>query len=68
MLAERAAAWPKEWMAEGRRITLAELLEERFGPIGSRYGNLIAKATESQLKRWLKAVLTASSADEIFRV
>ena len=107
MLAERAAEWPKEWMAagyekgilegrekgilegrekgilegrekgilegrvkgilEGKRTTLIELAEQRFGALKAGHKKRIAKATEDQLKRWLKAVLTASTVEDVFR-
>ena len=76
MLAERAARWPQEWMAkgyekgreEGRRLDLIDLIEAKFGAVEPRYRQLIAEASEAQLKLWLKRVLTASSLDKIFGV
>ncbi len=79
MLAERAASWPREWMAEGyekgrssgllegRRKTLVELAEEKFGSLEPRHADLIAQASQDQLRQWLKSILTASTADELFR-
>ncbi len=87
MLAERAATWPKQWMAEGfekgrssglsegrssgllegQRLALAELIEEKFGALETRFADLIAEASGDQLKRWLKRILTAGTPDELFR-
>lgn len=71
MLAERVAQWPKVWMAEGflegKRATLIEQLEERFGSLDTQHRERVEKATEKQLKGWLKAVLTASTADDVLR-
>ena len=79
MLEERAATWPRKWMAEGyrkgrhsglldgQRVALIELVEERFDSVEPRYRQLIAEASEPQLKQWLKNVLTATNLDEIFR-
>lgn len=53
-------------MAEGKRETLIELLEERFGALEARYKARVQKAADKQLRRWLKAVLTASTAEEVF--
>ncbi len=80
MLAERAATWPQKWMAEGfaqgqtrghesgLRDALIELIEERFGSLDSHQAELIAGAPEEELKRWLKGVLYAISASDLFRV
>ncbi|MCP3958062.1 MAG: Rpn family recombination-promoting nuclease/putative transposase [bacterium] len=67
MLAERAARWPQEWMADGYRKGLTDLVEEKFGAVEPRYRQLIAEAPQTQLQGWLKKVLTAISLDEIFR-
>ena len=79
MLAERAATWPKQWMAEGyekgresgllegQRIAMIELVKERFGSLRSQDEERIQRATADQLRQWLKRVLTASSTDELFR-
>jgi len=99
MLAERAAKWPKEWMAEGyrkgilegrekgilegrekgilegrergilegQRATLTELVEERFGSMEVGHRKRVERATKDQLKRWLREVLKASTADEVFQ-
>ncbi len=79
MLQERAATWPKEWMAqgykkgreegreEGRRVALTELAEEKFGAMEPRHKMLIANASEDQLRRWFKRILTAGSPDDVFR-
>ncbi len=72
MLAERAATWPRQWMADGResglREALVELVEEKFGSLDSRYAELIAEAPEEKLKRWLKGTLHAADASDLFRV
>lgn len=67
MLEERAATWPKQWMAEGLREALAEQMAVKFGALESRYQELIQKASPEQLKGWLKGILTASSAADLFR-
>ncbi len=75
MLAERAATWPKQWMAEGYakgyalglREALAAQVEEKFGSVDSRYVELIADASEEKLRIWLRGVLRAASASELFR-
>ncbi len=76
MLAERAASWPREWMAEGyqkgclegQRIALADLAREKFGSLEPRHADLIAEASQDQLRRWLKSILTATTPAEVFRV
>ncbi len=71
MLAERAATWPKQWMAEGResglREALRDLIEEKFGSLDSRYAQQIADASKDQLKRWLKRILSAGAAEDLFK-
>ncbi len=91
MLAERAASWPREWMAEGyqkgreegreagreegrtsgllegQRMALAELAEEKFGPLDPRHTDLIAGASQDQLRQWFKIILTARTPAELFR-
>lgn len=75
MLAERAAAWPKQWKAEGYQEgqlkalaeTLVVLAEEKFGSLEARFTGLIAEASRDQLKRWLKNILKATSPEEVFR-
>jgi len=71
MLAERAATWPRQWMAEGYasalRETLTEQIEGKFGAVDSRYVELIAVAPEEQLKVWLKRILKARAAADLFR-
>ncbi len=70
MLAERAATWPKQWMAEGYesglRETFIAMVEEKFGSVDSRYGKLIAEASQSQLKGWLNRILRADAVDDLF--
>ncbi len=75
MLAERAATWPRQWMAEGYqkghgsglRDALTELMEEKFGSLEKRYTRRIEEASADQLKGWLKGILTAPDAEELFR-
>ncbi len=79
MLAERAATWPNQWMAEGyeegrssgllegQRLALATQVEERFGALEPRYAGLVAKASKNQLQQWLKDILTAATPGELFR-
>ena len=71
MLAERAATWPQQWMAEGiekgLREALTELIEEKFGTLDSRYSELIADAPEEQLKLWLKRILDATAVSDLFK-
>ena len=67
MLAERAATWPQQWMAEGLREALSELIEEKFGTVDSRYAELIADAPEEQLKLWLKRILDAKAVADLFK-
>ncbi len=75
MLAERAATWPQQWMAEGfekghesgLREALTEQIQEKFGTLDSRYVELIAKAPEEQLKLWLKRILNASAVSDLFK-
>ncbi|MCP3962704.1 MAG: Rpn family recombination-promoting nuclease/putative transposase [bacterium] len=74
MLAERAARWPKEWMAEGyekgrldgQRLVLSEQIEELFGPLESRYEKMVASASETRLKKWRKGILSAATLDDLF--
>ncbi|MCP4200479.1 MAG: Rpn family recombination-promoting nuclease/putative transposase [bacterium] len=79
MLEERAATWPRKWKAEGfqkgrasgllegRRQALIEQSEEKFGVLEPRYAASIAKASEDQLRRWFKKILTATTPDDLFR-
>ena len=79
MLAERAATWPEQWMAEGyekgrkegvlegQRIALTRLVEERFGPMEPRNERRIAEAPMTQLECWLEKVLSADTIDELFQ-
>ena len=75
MLAERAATWPKQWMAEGyesglldgQRRALSHQVTKRFGALEPRYDKLIAQASEVQLQRWLEGVLSATAVDDLFR-
>ncbi len=95
MLAERAATWPKQWMAEGyrkgqkkgreegrkkgreegrisgllegQRMALGEQANRKFGALEPRHTESIAQASADQLRRWLENILTAASADELFR-
>ena len=67
MLEERAATWPKQWMADGLREALTEQMAVKFGGLESRYQELVEKASPDQLKEWLKGILTASSAADLFR-
>ncbi len=82
MLEERAATWPKQWMAEGYesgygtgygsgygsglRETLTEQIEEKFGAVDSRYVELIVGAPEARLKAWLKRILRAETVADLF--
>jgi len=81
MLAERAATWPRQWMAEGYekglakglakgeaalREALVELADEKFGSLDSRYAKLISEASEAQLKSWLKRMLSAGTPGDLF--
>ncbi len=84
MLAERAATWPQQWMAEGydsgraegydsglvegRRVALIEQIEEKFGQLEPRFEKLVAEASEDQLKRWAKVLLNSASLNELFRI
>ena len=80
MLAERAATWPQQWMAEGydsgrksgrlegQRVALAALIEEKFGAPEPRFEKLIAEASEDQLLRWLKAIVKTTTLDEVFQL
>ena len=84
MLAERAATWPQQWMAEGyeqgrregrqsglvegQRLALADQVAERFGSLEPRFETLINQASGDQLREWLKAILSAASPDELFGV
>ncbi len=67
MLAERAATWPQQWKADGLREALTDLIQEKFGSLDSRYAELIAEAPEEKLKRWLKGILSADDASDLFR-
>ncbi|MCP3961850.1 MAG: transposase [bacterium] len=87
MLAERAARWPKQWMAEGyekghaegleqgrraalldgRRLALTELIEEKFGPLKPRHDGVIAGASDADLKKWLRKVLSAATVSDVFQ-
>ncbi len=80
MLEERAATWPRQWMAEGyqrghtsgllegQRMTLVEQAKEKYGSLEAHHAGLIAKASESQLRQWLKNILTARTPADLFRV
>ncbi|MCP3960544.1 MAG: Rpn family recombination-promoting nuclease/putative transposase [bacterium] len=83
MLAERAARWPKQWMAEGyqkgveegrnaallegRRLALTELISEKFGTVESRYQEKIAGASEAELKKWLTRILSTTTISDLFQ-
>ena len=81
MLQERAATWPKQWMAEGfekgrkkgqkegqKEGRKSGLLEgRRIGSLGAHHKKLIAEASKDQLRKWSKRVLTAGSTDDLFR-
>ena len=86
MLEERAATWPRQWMAEGYakgyaegyaegyasgfsrglREALTELIEEKFGSVDAHYAERIVTASDEQLKGWLKRILTAKAAGDLF--
>ncbi len=76
MLAERAATWPKQWMAEGyekghlegQRMALAALVETKFGDLEPRHQDLIEKASQDQLGQWFKKILSAATPGDLFRV
>ncbi len=84
MLAERAATWPQQWMAEGyqkgreegrnsgllegQRVALAEQVETKFGSLEPRHADLIAKASRDQLRQWFRDILTAGTPAELFQV
>jgi Putative transposase, YhgA-like len=75
MLEERAATWPRQWMAEGfekghasgLREALTQQTEEKFGASASGYDRVIAGASEQQLKRWLREILSATDAADLFK-
>ncbi len=54
-------------LLEGQRMALAELAEEKFGPLDPRHADLIAGASQDQLRQWLKIILTARTPAELFR-
>jgi hypothetical protein len=51
---------------EGRRGMLSALLEERFGALPDPLRDRLAKAGDEQLVAWGKALLRASTLDEVF--
>ncbi len=66
MLAERAATWPQQWMTDGLRKALTAQIEEKFGSLDKPHAELIAEASEGQLERWLKGILKADAASDLF--
>ena len=84
MLEERAATWPRKWMAEGYergeaaglakgeakglREALTALADEKFRSLDTRYASLIAEASEAQLKSWLKRILNAGTPADLFEI
>ena len=56
-----------EGKIEGKRDLLAELLCQRFGRTMRTVRRYMAGATEDQLERWSKRLLTAASLSEVFR-
>ncbi len=52
---------------EGQRLALTKLAEEKFGTLESRYTDAIARASEEQLRQWLKDILTAAAAGDLFQ-
>ena len=51
---------------EGRRETLLEMLEERFGVPSEETRVRVEGATLAQLKAWTRQILSASALEEVF--
>ena len=79
MLAETVKTWPKQWMAEGlekgrqegrregRLEVLQLLIENRFGSLSTEHRKRLEAADSDQLSSWATRIMSASSADEVFR-
>ncbi len=55
-----------EGLAEGQAEALTDLLTIKFGPLPIEVTDQIAKAEVTQLRTWLRSVLTATTLDEVF--
>ncbi|MEM7586689.1 MAG: hypothetical protein AAF560_25090 [Acidobacteriota bacterium] len=66
MLAERVATWPQQWMESGLRKALIELIKEKFGSVDAQHVELIDEAPEKQLEVWLRRILKAEAAADVF--
>ena len=51
----------------GLREALTALAEEKFGSLSSRHLRRIAEASNAQLRRWLKCILTTGGPAELFK-
>ena len=82
MLSHTATRWTQEWKAEGRMegrmegLIAGELAGEakllhgllgwKFNPLPDWVETRLAAATEEQLVRWARQVLTANSLEAVF--
>ena len=56
----------QQGLLDGKRQALSSLLEEKFGPLPEEAAaRLQALESEDELDRYLKAILTASSLDDL---
>ncbi len=61
-----AAAWRREGRREALCGTLRELLNHRFGPVGSDLDARIRKASEAELMQWIVAATDAVRIEDAF--
>jgi predicted transposase YdaD len=54
-----------EGLAEGRADMLLLLLTEKFGELPDEASRTVAQASEDELKRWARLILSATSLDEV---
>ena len=55
-----------EGRLEGRASVLQELLEDKFGPLSQEVRVRLQSATDEQVSRWTKRILTADSVQAVF--
>ena len=56
----------EQGVQQGQARLLAHLLAQRFGPLPSWVGDKLASATETELERWVEAVLSAGTLAQVF--
>ncbi len=58
----------REGRAEGKAELLRDLLAQKFGELPPHAIERVASATQAELQRWSKRVLSAESLDAVFQV